>query len=513
MAQSGPATGARGEAAAQGGPETAAPGGGQAAAGALHPYVVRAGEAEVMVAADEAEQLAGQARQERADALAAALYGLQAEGLAGDFAYDEALGGFRAELSDAAVERLNRDARVAAVEPAAGDAAALSPLSTVQQSGVSSVIFAQINTPFVWGNTSMGGLGVQLALLDNAGHLVGVPAVPTQPLSACTAAEHCVKVDRSLYFETMFVAPDNPGQYVAIRASDEISVTTSGDDPATPGLDPPQNKLVPIVDLSACSSPMQDSVQGDTLFGGQVVVTFGSALAVPGNYLTPGNGMTYAEVTADPEGHFSAATFRTSSDPTYKKVDINQGKRGFARVRVPDLNGHLAGDEVYTVYGQNAYILENSTVMHGYAFSLPGAPSGLDPGVAAPRPATSVALTLRDAQGALKDTQTAVPGAPYRVTFAKMIEGGDSVEIAISHGSLWASLNEVRTVKVTAGVDLAAKQIVGGGPASTAMVVTAGNVQGYVTRSTNFNAFATQVASDASGRYAAGAIQCGAGSN
>ncbi|MCL5265534.1 MAG: hypothetical protein M1343_10175 [Chloroflexi bacterium] len=91
-----------------------------------------------------------------------------------------------------------------------------------------------------------------------------------------------------------------------------------------------------------------------------MIVTAGASGSVSlSQYLTPGSSVTYAELTAGPDGSFSTSTFRTSTDPTYKKIGLQQGSTGFVRVR------HSDGNEVYTVHGQNMVVLENSSTMHG----------------------------------------------------------------------------------------------------------------------------------------------------
>ena len=95
-------------------------------------------------------------------------------------------------------------------------------------------------------------------------------------------------------------------------------------------------------------------------------------------------------------------TFRTTTDPIYKKINIQRGQAGFVRFRRPD------GNEIYTVHGQNVFVLLNSRTIHGYAFALPYSPNNpiLDPGVQVSRPATTVDAVLKNSSGTIKDDVT-----------------------------------------------------------------------------------------------------------
>jgi hypothetical protein len=118
--------------------------------------------------------------------------------------------------------------------------------------GVSSVIFAQVHSPLLWGNTNVPGLRVQLSLEDAQGQLKGVPSGAVKPVNTCQSLPNCVNVDPStLYFEATFVDPLDRGRFVAMRPGDQVHVVTSGDDPGTPGPDQPEDKRVPIVDIVA----------------------------------------------------------------------------------------------------------------------------------------------------------------------------------------------------------------------------------------------------------------------
>ena len=343
-------------------------------------YLVRPAEPNVMVFTEAREGLAPLAvedQQKQREELGSELARLRAAGLAGAYSFDDAEAAYRAELSEAAVSELRAHRLVADVERDPGaDASWPERLAASQphaptKSGVSSVIFAQVNSPLVWGNTNVPGLSVQLTLEDGAGNVKGVPSEPSSA-NTCQALPNCVNVDHhTLYFETTFVDPNNRQQYVSMRPGDSVHVITTGDDPGTPDPDPPEDKRVPIVSIDACSSQEQDKVEGTTLPNARVIVTFGS-LALRSGYLTPGSGMTYSEQTTDASGHFVASTFRTTTDPTFKQVNFVQGSKGFARVQVLGSSGQPTGDEVWTIWGQNAYILENSPVMHGYAYPIPG---------------------------------------------------------------------------------------------------------------------------------------------
>jgi len=85
-------------------------------------------------------------------------------------------------------------------------------------------MFVHVDSSFVWGRVSANGLGVTLTLEDAAGKLKGVAiqiynAEPT----------NYVKVDRAqLYYEIVFVAPDNPARIPAIiTPADRVHVVTS----------------------------------------------------------------------------------------------------------------------------------------------------------------------------------------------------------------------------------------------------------------------------------------------
>ena len=239
-----------------------------------------------------------------------------------------------------------------------------------------------------------------------------------------------------------------------------------------------------------------------------VTITIGTSLDVPNHYLTPGSGMTYAVVNSGKGGTFRAATFRSSTNPTYQAVNFAQGTRGFVRVQAPT-EPHFTGDEVWTIIGQNTFALENWPGMDVYAYAIPGPPGGLSVGVAAPCPPTSVTVTLRNAQGQIKGSQTVPPAAPYAASFAPaMILGGDVVEVTISYASMPALDYDVVVAPITADPDLKGNQVTGTGPPNTCLVVAAGSVQGYVTASAgaNYTDWVTAVASNGGGSFASGPV-------
>ena len=216
-----------------------------------------------------------------------------------------------------------------------------------------------------------------------------------------------------------------------IRPGYLAHVMTIGDNPATPFDDQDENKRIAVDRVEAWTSYEHDTVTGivtpnatlvpdwaSAVTG--VVVTVAGSLSLGSGYITPGSSVTYAERTLGAGGTFSAATFRTSADATYKTVAMAQGTTGFIRVV------HATGDEVYGVHGQNALVLENSQVVHGYAFPLPGAPGGLVSGVTVSRPSTSVTVTLKDSLGGLKGSVTKNGATPYNVSMGADIIGGGS---------------------------------------------------------------------------------------
>ena len=133
-------------------------------------YLVRPAEPNAMVFTEAREGLAPLAvedQQMQREELGSELARLRAAGLAGAYSFDEAKAAYRAELSEAAVSELRAHRLVADVERDPGaDAPWPEQLAPSQpyaptKSGVSSVIFAQVNSPLVWGNTNVPGLSVQ----------------------------------------------------------------------------------------------------------------------------------------------------------------------------------------------------------------------------------------------------------------------------------------------------------------------------------------------------------------
>jgi hypothetical protein len=374
------------------------------------------------------------------------------------------------------------------------------PLPPVQPPGarsaqqVSSVAFVQVYTPFVWGRTSVGGLSVDLTLEDAAGN---VKAVAFQTTSATT--DNFVKVDRAqLYFETVFVNAATHAA-VAILPGDRVRIVTRGVDPAT-GASATDDRRVIADDVRAWTSYERDVVEGTAPAGSTVIVTRSTTLALSG-YITPGSSVTYQQTTAGADGRFQVAAFRTTADATAKKLDLDQGMSGFVRVR------HADGSEVYTVHGQNAFVLQSSPVVHGYAFRLPTAPSGLEPGIVVnPRPAPTVTVTHKGPAGETKGSAIGIlSGSTFDAGVAGTIAGGDSVEV-----SIWgAPPISVAVSPLEARVDLAGSQVSGSAPAGESLTVAAGRVDGYVTRSSTFRYVEKTIAVGDAGTYSSGQFQCG----
>jgi hypothetical protein len=474
-----------------------------ATAGSFGQYVVRLAEPQVLLIADaQPSALEARVHQQQRDAVAAELDALAAKALAGAYAYDDARRTFTAELTAAGRDQLLADQNVAGVDlvpaftPPTPTATALPAAATRGAQSVSSVNFIQVYTPFMWGRVSVNGLSVQLTLEDGVGSLKGVAYQITKSAS--------VAIDPTqLYYETVFYDAATQSHTVTIQPGDRVHVVTSGVDPGT-GLFATEDKRITVDDVRAWTSYQQDSVSGVAPAGSPIVVTVASSLSLNG-YLTPGTSAYADNVVADGAGSFTAAMFHTSPSAPYAKVDMKQTSNGTGFVRVV----HPNRDEVYTVHGQNAFVLENSSVMHGYAFALPAAPGGLASGVAVPRPAPNVSITLRDAQNAVKATATSSGGAPYSVSFNATISGGDAVEVSINGGPV----NRVTAAPITATVDLTANQVTGTGPAGAQIVVDVGRINGYVVRTdtTTFNFLEKIAPADASGAFATGAISCGGG--
>lgn len=443
-------------------------------------------------------------------AVEAVLGDLASAGLAGDSWFDPAEAAFRADLSPAAVDRLRARADVASVEPA-GDPAlpvvgdpgsGLAAAADAIPPTASSVVFVQVHSPFIWGRVSTSGLTVELTLEDAAGQVKGVSYQSTQ-----SPPNDRIKIDRSqLYFETTFVDPNAPGQPALIRPGDRVRVRTAGTDPVT-RRPIAEDKRVVVDDLRVWTSYERDTVEGESTAppGSTVVATVGSALSLS-QYLTPGGAVTYAESSGFAGGSFSLKSFRTSADPALRSVDLRQGTTGFVRLIHPD------GNEVYALHGQNVLVLERSPIVHGYAFSLPGPPNGLELGVTVKRPKPRVEVTLRNGQAQVKDT--VAPGSqpgesqtPYFARFSTPILAGDVVEVSING----APPTRVDAAPLSGAIDLAAQQVSGRGPASTSLVVAIGRVNGYISENTTFDYLDRRVTSDVSGHYRSGSFTCGSG--
>lgn len=289
------------------------------APGPLRLYRVRAAEPAVLVAADAAlgERIIA-ARHAQHDAIRAALDRLVAAGHARTYAFDVRENHFRAELSSAGGDTLLAHPAVAPVElvtsahlnsEVGGLAATAPPLPTpaLLPQAVSSIVFVQVFSPFVWGRTSVSGLRVELTLEDPSGRVKGVPILTFQ-----RAPNNHVKIDRQqLYYETVFVHPTDPARPpVMILPGDRVHVVTSGLDPDT-GQAATDDRRITVDDGRAWTRFEQNSVEGTAPPNASVVVTAGPLHL--SQYLTPGAGLTYAKVTADGRGAFAAPTFRTTS--------------------------------------------------------------------------------------------------------------------------------------------------------------------------------------------------------
>ncbi|MBI2908518.1 MAG: hypothetical protein HYX92_12810 [Chloroflexi bacterium] len=489
------------------------------------PYWIRLAEPDSLIVADAPpDQLAIQARQHQRAQVGAALRKLAAAAVR-DYSFDEHEGtpsenadlneveGFRARLTPSGRAALAANPLIAAVEEGPGPlgeglrpspkaAGVLDPSASgsIVPRSVSSIVFAQVYTPFLWGRTNIGGLAVSLTLEDSSGNVKGMAK---QAFNA--APDNFVKIDRvQLYYETVFVDPNLSGHPpVNIMPGDRIHVVTSGDDPATPGIDSPEDKRIVVDDIRAWTSYERDSVSGAAPANSSLIVTVASSLLLS-QYLTPGTSMTYAETTSGSDGSFSVSDFRTSTNATPKRSDLKQGSTGFVRLRHPD------GNEVYTVHGQSVLILQNSRLVHGYAARLPTAPGPLEAGVTVTRPVPDVLVTLKNSAGQVKETLRSgldFPYAwPYVATFpTATIYGGDVVEVTI--GS--APSVQITAQSLTASVDLGANQVTGAGPANTQMVLGAGRINGYVAKNSTFNYIEKRVNSDSGGSYASGQFQCG----
>ena len=73
------------------------------------------------------------------------------------------------------------------------------------------------------------------------------------------------------------------------------------------------------------------------------------------------------------------------------------------------------------------------------------------------------------------------------------ILAGDSVRYTIDYGGAVAFDQTVQTLPISAVADLGANQVTGVGPANTPMVIGVGNVQGYVTSNSIYDAFEARV--------------------
>lgn len=247
----------------------------------LRPFLVRLREPNLLVSPGaDANALTAEAREQKRDELSSLFAELRTSGLAGSYSFDEAQNSFQVELSESARGQLEGHPLVAAVEPlpqgetvgATGQGLSAWSSGNAGIQSVSSVVFVQVHSPFVWGRASVGGLSVELTLEDSAGNIKGVAVQTRQP-----APNNYVKIDRTqLYFETVFVDPNLPGQSkVMIRTGDRVHVVTSGTDPET-GLPATEDKRVVVDNVDAWTSYEQDRVSGSAPAGSAVIVTVSS---------------------------------------------------------------------------------------------------------------------------------------------------------------------------------------------------------------------------------------------
>ncbi|MBI2952697.1 MAG: hypothetical protein HYY30_00150 [Chloroflexi bacterium] len=475
-------------------------------------YRLRMAQANILVKADPPTgDLETRALQQQRDDLGAVLRSLTEAGLSGAYSFDEADNSYYAELNAAALFELNANPLVAAIEPASVSAAAIEKeesLAGISPSGVtvqtvSSVVFIQVYSPFIWGRASVGGSTVTLTLESSSGSVIGVACQTKQ-----AEPNNYVEIDRTqLYYETIFIEPTSTscttGTPVTIMPGDRVHVVTSGLDPST-GIYLTEDKRIIVDDVRAWTSYERGSVTGTGPAGLPVVVTISSSSLALNQYLTPGTSMTYAELTADGGGNFSATAFRTSANPAYKTVTLQPGSTGFVRVQ------HQDGSEVYTVHGQNVFVLENSGTVHGWAFQLPRYPSGLDSGVIVRRPSPNVSITLKNSSGQVKDSVSgpAEPMAPnYATSFFATILADDTVEVSISQGPVIS----ISVAQLTASVDVSGNQVTGTGPSNTAVVVQLGRINGYVRSASYFNYIQQRVNTNGSGQYRSGSFLCNNG--
>lgn len=381
----------------------------------------------------------------------------------------------------------------------AAEEAVESPLPPPMQRGaqaISSVAFVQVYTPFVWGRTSVGGLNVAVTLENSDGTVKGVAG----QLRRAPGSDF-VRVDRTqLYWETVFVDPAASAlTLVNIMPGDRVRVVTTGVDPSS-GASATDDRRVVVHDLRAWTHFHDDRVFGTAPAGASIVVTSTTTLNI-GGYLTPGTGLTYAETTAGADGSFAVDQFRTSSSATAKKVGLGQGSTGFVRVK------HADGSEVFTVHGQNSYVLQNSGVVHGWAFGTANAPTGLDSGVTVTRYNPSIVVALKDAAGQTKDSLTRSIAGNWAGSFqTATIAAGDLVEVSING----APPQAITVGRLTAAMQLTTNTIMGRGPSGTLLYVAAAKIQGYVMATTSFDYLSQQITTDGAGNYTTPQFNCGA---
>jgi hypothetical protein len=388
------------------------------------------------------------------------------------------------------VASLTKDPTVASLRPAFAAPTGAAPVATpalTGPTGPASIDYVQVYTPFMWGKVGEGGLTVAITLTDSSGtKVLGVPVQTTE------TPPSTVQIDRtSLYFETVFVNPANTKENVIITPGDQVTVVTS-----LSGV-PEDTRNIPVYDVHAYTNYTTNSVSGSTTAPPaqwpSVYVTSGPLSL--NDYLTTTSNLDFAQTTIGADGSFAV-----SSSDFVTPVTFKQGSTGFVRVERSD------GSEIYTVHGQNNFVLENSNVMHGYAYDLPTAPSGLQTGVTVVRPAPTVTAILENGQGSQLSQGTATPIIqPWSVAFGQTISAGDIVTVSIN-GSPPVTIN---VPTLTGQINLAANEITGTGPANSTLTLGVGQIDGYVSKYSYFYYYQSTPTTNASGSFSVGSVSCG----
>jgi hypothetical protein len=267
-------------------------------------------------------------------------------------------------------------------------------------------------------------------------------------------------------------------------------------------------KTIPVDDVQAWTSYLNDTVTGHTSLASHMVyITVGTGVQFLSSYLQDA-AQTYALTSSDASGNFSAATFRTQTSATYNKVDLKQDSTGFVRVV------HDDGNEVYTYHGQNVLPLENSGDLHGYAFPIGFAPTGLAPNVAVTRPLPSVSIEQFDVNHVQKGATLTLSGgfgAPsYSTTALPTIVAGDYFQVQINGGPI----NTITMPSLNAVVDVPNNRVTGTGPLNASLTLGFGRVDGYMTKYMTFNYVQQQVTTDTTtGGFTSSTVSCGTSGN